>query len=246
MPFADALTDRQAANDVRSRIDWTYALGLELTDAGFHYSVLSTCRTRLVTGGAEQLLLDVMRTRFQACGLLKAGGRARPDSTHVVAAIRALNRLEGVGETLRAALNDLAIVAPDWLRQRVTADWFERDGTRIEASRLPKGEAQRYAYAEQIGADGLQLLDAIYHETAPRWLREIPTVDILRQTWIHQYYTDEHGHQRWRQAQDLPPAGMRMDSPYDPDAPFGNKRRITQYLRQLPRTEGRLYNMNTA
>src|SRR5215813_15645050 len=100
---------------------------------------------------------------------VKAGGRARTDSTHVVAAIRALNRLECVGKTLRAALNDLAIVAPDWLRQQVTADWFERYGTRIEESRLPKGEAQRYADAEQIGADGLQLLGALDHETAPRW-----------------------------------------------------------------------------
>jgi transposase len=227
MQFADALTDRQAADAVRSRIDWTYTLGLELTDAGFHSSVLSKFRTRLVTGGAAQLLLDVLLTRFHACGLLTAGGRARTDSTHGVAAIRALNRLECVGETLRAALNDLAIVAPDWLRAQVTADGFERYGTRIEASRLPKGEAQRDAYAEQIGADGLQLLGAVDHETAPHWLREIPTVDILRQTWVHQYYTDEHGHLGWRQAQDLPPAGMRMDSPYDPDAHFGNKRSIT-------------------
>jgi transposase len=227
MQFADALTDRQAADAVRSRIDWKYALGLELTDAGFHYSVLSKFRARLVAGGAEQLLLDVLLTRFHACGLLKAGGQARTDSTHVVAAIRALNRLECVGEMLRAALNDLAIVAPDWLRQQVTADWFERYGTRIEESRLPKGEAQRYAYAEQIGADGFQLLSALYHDTAPHWLREIPSVDILHQTWVHQYYTDEHGYLRWRQAHDLPPAGMRMDSPYDPDAHFGNKRSIT-------------------
>jgi transposase len=169
MPFADALTDRQAADAVRSRIDWKYALGSELTDAGFHDSVLSKFRTRLVTGRAEQMLLDVMLTRFQACGLLKAGGRARTDSTHVVAAVRALNRLACVGETLRAALNDLAIVAPDGLRQRVTADWFERYGARLEESRLPKGEAQRDASAEQIGADGLPWLGALSHDTAPRW-----------------------------------------------------------------------------
>lgn len=227
MQFADGLTDRQAADAVRSRIDWKYALGLELTDAGFHYSVLSKFRTRLVTGEAEHVLLDALLTRFQACGLLKAGGRARTDSTHVVAAIRALNRLECVGETLRAALNDLAIVAPEWLRHQVTAEWCERYGPRIEASRLPKGETQRYAYAEQIGTDGLQLLGALYHDTAPRWLRELPPVDILRQTRVHQYYTDAQGHLRWRQAQDLPPAGRRQDSPYDPDAHFGNKRSIT-------------------
>ena len=227
MQYADHLTDRQAADAVRSRIDWKYALALELTDPGFHYSVLSKFRTRLVAGAAEQLLLDALLARFQTAGLLKAGGQARTDSTHIVAAIRALNRLECVAETLRAALNDLAVVAPDWLRQQVTAEWFECYGQRVEESRLPKGEAKRYAYAEQIGADGLQLLHAIYAETAPRWLRAIPTVDILRQTWVYQYYTDENGHLRWRQAKNLPPAGMRIDSPYDPEAHFGNKRSIT-------------------
>jgi len=78
-----------------------------------------------------------------------------------------------------------------------------------------------------MGADGFQLLNAIYHPTAPRWIREVPAVDILRQTWVYQYYTDECGHLRWRQAKDLPPAGLRMDSPYDPDAHFGTKRSIT-------------------
>jgi transposase len=202
-------------------------LGLELTEAGFHDSVRSKLRTRLVTGRAAQLRLDVMLTRFHACGVLKAGGRARTDATHVVAAIRALNRVACVGETLRAARNDLAIVALDWLRAQVTADWFERDGTRIEAARLPKGEAQRYADAEQLGADGLPWLGALSHDTAPHWLRESPIVDIRRQTWVHQYDTDAHGHLRWRQAQDRPPAGMRMDSPDDPDAHVGHTRRLT-------------------
>ena len=63
---------------------------------------------------AEPLLLDALIEQLQACGWLKAGGRARTDSTYVLAAIRTLNRLEGMGETLRAALNDLAVVAPEW------------------------------------------------------------------------------------------------------------------------------------
>jgi transposase len=97
----------------------------------------------------------------------------------------------------------------------------------VEESRLPKGEAQRYAYAEQIGADGLQLLQALYQEATPYWFRTIPTVEVLRQTWMYQYSTDENAHLRWRQAKNLPPAGMRIDSPYDPEAHFGNKRSIT-------------------
>ena len=184
MQFAADLSDRAAANAVRSRIDWKYALSLDLTDPGFHYSVLAKFRKRLVAGKAEQVLLDAILDRLQERGLLKARGRARTDSTHVLAAVRACNRLECVGETLRAALNDLAVVAPDWLRQQITADWFERYSQRFEESRLPTGETQRSAYAEQIGTDGLQLLDAIYHTTTPCWIREVPAVEILRRTWV--------------------------------------------------------------
>jgi len=118
MQFAEGLSDRQAADAVRSRIDWKYALGLELTDPGFDASVLSEFRGRLLTGDVTQLLLERMLDRLYACGLLKKRGRARTDSTHILAAIRALNRLECVGETLRHALNTLATVAPDWLGSR--------------------------------------------------------------------------------------------------------------------------------
>jgi transposase len=135
MPLADALTARQAADAGRRRLAWPSALGLERTDAGFHDSVRSTLRTRLVPGGAAQLLRAVLLTRFHAGGLLTAGGQARPASTQVVAAVRALHRLAWVGETLRAALNALALVAPDGLRPQVTAEWFERSGTRLEESR---------------------------------------------------------------------------------------------------------------
>jgi transposase len=112
MQFADNLSDRQAADAVRGRIDWKYALALNLDDPGFHYSVLSKFRTRLTEAEVESLLLDTLLERLQTEGWLKSGGRARTDSTHVLAAIRTLNRLENVGETLRAALNDLAVVAP--------------------------------------------------------------------------------------------------------------------------------------
>jgi transposase len=143
MQFAEDVPDRAAANAGRSRIDWKYALRLDLTDPGCHSSVLAKCRTRLVSGQAEQVLLDALLKRFQEQGFLKAGGHARTDSTPVLAALRACNRLACVGATLRAALNDLAVVAPDWLRQQIAADWFERYGNRLKESRLPQGEAKR-------------------------------------------------------------------------------------------------------
>src|SRR5262249_51150267 len=154
LQFAERLSDRQAADAVRSRIDWKYVLGLELTDPGFHHTVLSEFRTRLVTGEAEALLLDALLTLARTHGLLKARGRQRTDSTHVLAAIRVLNRLERVGETLRAALNSLAVVAPAWVQTLAPPEWYDRYGHRVENFQLPKSDAARMAFAAVIRADG--------------------------------------------------------------------------------------------
>ncbi len=97
LQFAEGLADRPAADGVRSRIDWKYVLRLELTDPGFDTSVLSEFRTRLVDGQTEQLLLDTLLTWCRERELVKARGRQRTDSTHVLAAVRALNRIEVAG-----------------------------------------------------------------------------------------------------------------------------------------------------
>src|SRR4051794_24525994 len=162
LQYAEGLADRQAAEAVRSRIDWKYALGLELTDPGFDSSVLCEFRARLVAGGAERLLLEAMLRTCKAHGLVKARSKQRTDSTHVLAAIRTLNRLELMGETLRAALNSLATVAPQWLRSWAPPAWFDRYAARIEESRLPKGEEARSAHGEAVGDDGFRLLEAVY------------------------------------------------------------------------------------
>src|ERR687896_755103 len=150
LQFRENLPDRQAAEAVRARIDWKYLLGLELADPGFDRSVLSEFRARLLEGGAEERLLEKLLERCQALGLLKARGRQRTDATHVLAAIRLLNRLELVGETLRAALNELATVAPDWLRAAAPRAWYERYALRVEDGRLPRAAAEREAYARTI------------------------------------------------------------------------------------------------
>jgi transposase len=83
LQFLEHLSDRQAAEAVRSRVDWEYALALELTDPGFDRSIRSEFRTRLAAGGHELLLSDRMLARFAERGLLKMRGRQRTDSTHV-------------------------------------------------------------------------------------------------------------------------------------------------------------------
>src|SRR5215813_302109 len=160
MQFRENLTDRQAAEAVRARIDWKYLLGLALTDPGFDFSVLSEFRDRLLASSAEELLLEKLLERCRAMGWLTTRGQQRTDSTHVLAAIRVLNRLELVAETLRAALNAVATVAPAWLQAITPLAWYERYSRRIEDVRLPQDKAEREAYAQVVGEDGFQLLDA--------------------------------------------------------------------------------------
>lgn len=138
MQFLEGLSDRQAAEAVRSRLDWKYLLGLEATDAGFHYSMLCEFRSRLLTGGAEHRLFEVLLSYFKARGWLTERQRHRTDSTHIVAAVRSLNRLELVGRTLQHALNTLALVAPDWLLTQFGPEWFERYSHPLDEYRLPK------------------------------------------------------------------------------------------------------------
>jgi transposase len=223
MQFAEGLSDRQAAEAVRGRIDWKYALGLELGDPGFDFSVLSEFRARLVGGSAEHLLLDALLEACKARGYLRARGQQRTDSTHVLGVLRALSRLELVAETLRAALDAIALVAPDWLRAQAAPEWFERYGRRVEEYRLPRGKEARQAYAEEIGADGARLLDAIYAGSAPSALWGLPEVAVLRRTWVQQYVTFE-GRARLRDPKDMPPSADLIASPHEPEARFSIKR----------------------
>jgi transposase len=225
LQFAEGLSDRQAADAVRGRIDWKYALGLELADTGFDASVLSEFRARLVAGGAAEQLLHRMLARLRERGLLVRGGRQRTDATHVLAAVRELNRLELVTEALRAALEALAVAAPTWLEGFVPDQWYERYGQRARDWRLPKAEAARAAQAVTVGSDGFALLEGVYAAQAPSWLREVPAVQTLRLTWIQQYYRDQQG-LRWRSKQELPPGALAIGSPYDAEARYGTKRGV--------------------
>jgi len=221
--FVEGLSDRQAADAVRGRIDWKYALSLELTDAGFDASVLSEFRSRLVAQQASGRLLDVLVEQVHERGWIKARGNQRSDSTHVLGAVRLLNRLELVSETLRAALEDVATLAPEWLRSWMPQPWVERYGRRIEEGRLPKGETARQQYAEQVGADGALLLVRIQEEEAPAVLREVAAVQELGVVW-QQQSAEQEGAVRLRNKDDLPPNAQRHDSPYDPEVRYSTKR----------------------
>jgi Transposase domain (DUF772) len=230
---AEKLTGRQAADAVRMRIDWQYLLGLPLDDPGFDHTVLAEFRARVAEGGLEQVALDALLAKLAAGGLLKAGGKQRTDSTHVVAAVAALNRLQLAGEAVRAALEALTAAHPDWVAQRICVpDFARRYGTPMTSWRPPQSEARRRELAIAYARDGCALPEAAYHPSSPPWLRELPAVDVLRRVLLQNYTrtitADGREVIRRRESEPdgdgLPPGHARIASPYDLDARWGVKR----------------------
>jgi transposase len=224
LQFVEGLTDRQAADAVRARLDWKYALGLDLCDPGFDASVLTEFRARLLADGQTERLLTLMLDRLRERGLLQGGRRQRTDATHVRMAVRDLHRLEQVIETLRAALEALAVVAPAWLGVQIPPEWTRRYGQRGDDWRLPKAEQARAERAVEVGRDGYLLLEAVYGPDAPAGLAGVEAVQVLRATWIQQFYLDD-GQVRWRDKHTgLPPGKLLILNPYDLHARPGVKR----------------------
>ena len=105
---------------------------------------------------------------------------------------------------------------------------------RMEDARTPLGDEARHAYAEMIGADGARLLNAIYEAPSSSFLREMPSVEILRQVWVQNYLWSE-GTIRWRFSEDISPAAKYIGSPYDTEAHYSKKRSTTWvgYVRRV-------------
>jgi transposase len=225
MQFLENLSDRQTAEAVRSRIDWKYLLGLELTDCGFDHSVLSGFRSRLVGGEKQTLLLERLLDRFREKKLLKVRGNQRTDSTHVLAAIRVMNRLELVTETMRAALNEITASAPEWLAKAALPEWFRRYAARAEQSRMPRTDPARETYARQVGRDGFYLLKLLGDQQPD--LLKLEQVAILERVWQRHYTRHEDGEVNWVANAELTKAATAIESPYDTEARFSTKRNLS-------------------
>jgi transposase len=117
-----------------------------------------------------------------------------------------------VGETLRAALNALAAVAPEWLQTWTPVEWYERYGERVENYDLPKSEKARQELASRIASDGQKLLTTIDAAPEQSWLREVPAVQTVRRVWAEQY-VEQDGVPVWRAVPDMPPSATLITSP---------------------------------
>ena len=169
----------------------------------------------------------------------RGGGKQRTDSTHVVAAVAALGRLELAGESVRAALEALAAAHPGWLDQRVCVpDFARRYGTPMTSWRPPLSGPEQAELAIAYARDGYALLAAVYDSSAPAWLRELPAVDVLRRVLLQNYTRTITGdgrevirrREKQPEGDGLPPGHARIASPYDPDARWAARRDASSWL----------------
>jgi transposase len=191
--MAEDLTDRQAAEAVRTRIDWKYALGLDLADPGFDHSILSEFRGRVAAGGLDQVVPGTLIGRLAADGLVRAGGKMRTDSSHVISAVRDLNRLELAGESVRACLEQLAVAAPQVVAQLLDESWGKRYAARIDTWRMPASATKKEELALACGRDGRTLLKAVYAAAASdpdlAFLARLQQAEVLRVVLVQNYLT---------------------------------------------------------
>ncbi|MEU4180880.1 transposase [Streptomyces sp. NPDC026589] len=229
LQFLLGLSDRQAAEAVRCRIDFKYAMAMELDDPGFHHSVLADFRDRLAEDDRADRLLDLALTRLKEAGLVRERTTQRTDSTHVLALVRDLTRLELITEAVRAALEEVAGTAPHLLDELVDEDWGRRYGRPVRLGKNPTRPKTRIL---ATGSDAVRLLEHLYQHGAAR--ASGPRVQALRQIIVQNYHHDTTGHLRWRTAEKedgpgLPPSSRAIVSPYDTSARYARHGHIISW-----------------
>ncbi|MGP3634319.1 IS1182 family transposase [Streptomyces sp. 24-1644] len=229
LQFLLGLSDRQAAEAVRCRIDFKYAMAMELDDPGFHHSVLADFRDRLAEDDRADRLLDLALARLKEAGLVRERTTQRTDSTHVLALVRDLTRLELITEAVRAALEEVAGTAPHLLDELVDEDWGRRYGRPVRLGKNPTKPKTRILVT---GNDAVRLLEHLYQQGADR--ASGPRVQALRQIIVQNYHHDAAGHLRWRTAETeggpgLPPLSRAVVSPYDTSARYARHGHIISW-----------------
>lgn len=218
--FMEKLPDRQAAESLRMRVDWKYALRLPLSYAGFDFSVLSEFRDRLLEHAAEGRVFEQLVREFQEMGLIKERGRQRTDSIAMLMSVRRLSRLELVVETLRLAVGAVLRADRAWAEKLIPPSWEERYGERFVLQRHTKEEWAEHD--KHVGEDGQWFMARVEGAGAPAEIRSLPEVQVLKTVWAQQF--------REAQGKIVYQAGTSYDghtqvqTPHDPEARYSRKR----------------------
>ena len=220
--FMERLADRQAAQALRMRLDWKYALHLPLEDAGFDFSVLSEFRDRLIEGQAETRVFEKLVGEIRGMGLIKERGKQRSDSIAMLVKVRRLSRIEMVVETLRLAVVALVEANREWCEEMVPPSWEDRYGERFVRQRYSEQEWKEYE--ANIGNDGMWLLNRLTDGGAPTELQELPAVQVLSTVWAQQF-REAQGQMVYKDLKKYD-GHTQIQNPHDPEARYSRKRKF--------------------
>ena len=227
--FMERLADRQAAQALRMRLDWKYALHLRLDwlrRAGFDFSVLSEFRDRLIEGNAETRVFEKLVEEIRALGLIKARGKQRSDTAlkgvAMLVKVRRLSRIEMVVETLRLAVVALVEAHREGCEEIIPPSWEDRYGERFVRQRYSEKEWQEYE--ANIGNDGMWLLKRLSDGGAPAELQDLPAVQVLRTVWAQQF-RETQGQMVYQDLKTYD-GHTQIQNPHDPEARYSRKRKF--------------------
>ncbi len=172
LQFIDRATDVQAVGNIRMHLGWKYALGLELPYAGFHPTTLLHFRQRLIKHKKHSIIFDGLVAALQEAGLVPKRSKQRVDSTHVLAVVSAMSRLEVVRETLRLCLEMIekqgrAGALDEWAlwieRYRdCTIDWRRQTKAQLQQKMAQAGREAMALRARQVRAALERFSDGTY------------------------------------------------------------------------------------
>lgn len=218
--FIEKLPDRQAAEMLRMRLDWKYALHLPLEYEGFHFSVLSEFRDRLLAGKAEGRVFEKLVAQIRTLGLIKERGKQRSDSIAILTKVRWLSRLEVAVETLRLAVSRLVKTNREWSEEILPPSWEDKYGERFVMQRYTEKEWKEYE--ANIGNDGQWLLKRVEDGGAPADLQELSEVKLMQTVWAQQFRA-EAGSLVFKELKTYN-GRTQIVTPHDPEAQYSRKR----------------------
>lgn len=218
--FIEKLPDRQAAESLRMRMDWKYALHLPLEYAGFNFSVLSEFRDRLIAGKAEGRVFEALVAQIREMGLIKEHGKQRTDSIAMLSKVRWMSRLELAVETLRLAVVSLVKVEREWSEGILPPSWEDKYGERFVMQRYTEKEWKEYE--ANIGNDGQWLLNRLMDGCAPAGLQELSEIKLLKTVWAQQF-REETGKMVFKEVGKYD-GHTQIVTAHDPEARYSRKR----------------------
>jgi len=215
--YLEDIPDRVAALWVKTRLDWKYALHLPLDDGGFHYADLCNFRKRLLLHGKESLIFEELLRKIEALGFLKKRGYQRTDSTHVLAVVRQLSRLENLSEGLRMALKAVEQADAAFYQAKLPALYREHWSKPLNDYQMT--DAERKEALERVGQDIDWLLGFL--KTNRESFLCFPALQVL-QTLFSQHFTLRA--QTVSLKKEAAPGKEKIQTPHDPEARYSTKR----------------------